>query len=102
MAASSLPVVGFIGTGVMGRSMAGHLLRAGHTVHVYNRTKEKAQSLLEAGAHWHDSAGEAAAQGDVVITIVGFPQDVEQTYLAPAGVVARAKPGALLIDMTTS
>jgi 3-hydroxyisobutyrate dehydrogenase len=99
---SALPVIGFVGTGVMGRSMAGHLLRAGHTVHVYNRTKEKARALLDAGAHWHDSAGEAAAPADVAITMVGFPQDVEQSYLAPNGVIARAKPGALLIDMTTS
>lgn len=86
----------------MGLSMANHLLNAGHTLHVYNRTKAKAQPLLEAGAHWHDSAGAAAAQADFVITIVGFPQDVEHTYLAPGGVVAQAKPGAVLIDMTTS
>ncbi len=94
--------VAFIGTGVMGRSMAGHLQKAGHTLHVYNRTKEKAQALIDAGAKWHASAGSAAAEVDFVITIVGFPADVEQTYLAPDGVVARAKPGAVLIDMTTS
>src|SRR4051812_37249924 len=94
--------IAFIGTGVMGRSMAGHLQRAGHTLHVYNRTKEKAQVLLDAGAKWHDSAGSAAAAADVVITIVGYPTDVEKTYLAPDGVVAKAKPGAVLIDMTTS
>jgi 3-hydroxyisobutyrate dehydrogenase len=94
--------IAFIGTGVMGRSMAGHLQKAGHTLHVFNRTKDKAQALIDAGAHWHDSAGGAAAAADVVITIVGFPADVEQTYLAPDGVVARARPGALLIDMTTS
>ena len=94
--------IAFIGTGVMGRSMAGHLQKAGHTLHVYNRTKEKAQALIDAGATWHDSAGNAAAQADFVITIVGFPADVEQTYLAPDGVVARAKAGAVLIDMTTS
>jgi 3-hydroxyisobutyrate dehydrogenase len=86
----------------MGRSMAGHLLKAGHPLHVYNRTKEKAAALLEAGATWHDTAGDAAAAADVVITIVGFPADVEATYLGAGGVVARAKPGALLIDMTTS
>jgi 3-hydroxyisobutyrate dehydrogenase len=86
----------------MGRSMAGHLQKAGHTLHVYNRTKEKAQVLLDAGAHWHDSAGSAAAAAEVVITIVGFPADVESTYLGTDGVIARAKPGALLIDMTTS
>jgi 3-hydroxyisobutyrate dehydrogenase len=94
--------IAFIGTGVMGRSMAGHLQKAGHSLHVYNRTKEKAQALVDAGATWHDSAGSAAAAADFVITIVGFPADVEQTYLAPDGVIARAKPGAVLIDMTTS
>jgi 3-hydroxyisobutyrate dehydrogenase len=94
--------IAFIGTGVMGRSMAGHLQKAGHSLHVYNRTKEKAQALVDAGARWHDSAGSAAAEADFVITIVGFPADVEQTYLAPDGVIARAKPGAVLIDMTTS
>lgn len=99
---SALPVIGFIGTGVMGRSMAGHLLRAGHVVHVFNRTKEKAQALLDAGAHWQNSAGEVAASAEVVITMLGFPQDVEETYLSPTGIVARAKSGALLIDMTTS
>lgn len=94
--------VAFIGTGVMGRSMAGHLQKAGHTLHVYNRTKEKAQALIDAGAKWHASAGSAAAEADFVITIVGFPADVEQTYLGAGGVVEKAKPGAVLIDMTTS
>lgn len=94
--------IAFIGTGVMGRSMAGHLLKAGHTVHVYNRTKAKAQTLLDAGAHWHDTAGAAAAQADIVFTIVGFPKDVEETYFGPQGVIAQAKAGAVLVDMTTS
>ncbi len=86
----------------MGRSMAGHLQKAGHTLHVYNRTREKAQVLIDAGAKWHDSAGNAAAHADVVITMVGFPTDVESTYFGPAGVIEKARPGALLIDMTTS
>jgi 3-hydroxyisobutyrate dehydrogenase len=94
--------IAFIGTGVMGRSMAGHLLRAGHPLHVFNRTKAKAQPLLDAGAHWHDSAGAAAAAADFVCTIVGFPVDVEETYFGSGGVLARAKSGAVLIDMTTS
>ncbi len=94
--------IAFIGTGVMGRSMAGHLLQAGHPLHVHNRTKSKAQTLLDAGAHWHESAGAAAAQADVVITMLGFPQDVEESYLGPGGIVERARPGALLVDMTTS
>ncbi len=82
--------------------MAGHLQKAGYPLHVYNRTKEKAQSLVDAGATWHDSAGAAAAAADVVITMLGFPIDVEQTYLGVGGIVERAKSGALLIDMTTS
>lgn len=94
--------IAFIGTGVMGRSMAGHLLKAGHTLHVFNRTKEKAQTLIELGAQWHDSAGSAAAEAEFVITIVGYPQDVEETYLGANGIVAHAKTGAVLIDMTTS
>jgi 3-hydroxyisobutyrate dehydrogenase len=94
--------IAFIGTGVMGRSMAGHLQRAGHTLHVHTRTRARAQALLDAGARWHDSAGSAAAAADFVFTIVGFPTDVEQTYFGTDGVLARARPGAVLIDMTTS
>ena len=94
--------IAFIGTGVMGRSMAGHLQKAGHSLHVHNRTKEKAQALLDAGAKWHASAGAAAAEADVVISILGFPTDVDASYLGAGGIVERAKSGALLIDMTTS
>lgn len=86
----------------MGRSMASHLMKAGHSVHIFNRTREKAQALLEAGAHWHDSAGDVAAASDVVITMLGFPTDVESTYLGAGGILEKARPGALLIDMTTS
>jgi len=99
---STPPSIAFIGTGVMGRSMAGHLQRAGHDLHVYNRTPEKARVLLDAGAHWHDSAGAAAAAADVVVTMLGFPADVEFSYLGTGGIVAQARPGSLLIDMTTS
>lgn len=95
-------VIGFVGTGVMGRSMASHLLKAGFAVHIYNRTREKAQALLDVGAQWHDSAGEVAAVSDVVITMLGFPTDVEATYLGHGGIVEKARQGALLIDMTTS
>ena len=98
----NLPVIGFIGTGVMGRSMAGHLASAGYTLEVHNRTKEKARSLLDAGAHWHDSAGSVARAADIVITMLGFPADVDETYLGTDGVIAHARHGALLIDMTTS
>jgi 3-hydroxyisobutyrate dehydrogenase len=82
--------------------MAGHLLSAGHPVHVYNRTKAKAQALLDQGAIWHDSAGDAAAEADIVITMLGYPKDVEETYLGAGGVIERARAGSLLIDMTTS
>lgn len=94
--------VGFIGTGVMGSSMAGHLLAAGHTVRVFNRTREKAARLLEAGALWCDSPGQVASQSAVVVTMVGTPRDVETIYLGPGGLLESAQPGALLIDMTTS
>ena len=94
--------IGFIGTGVMGQSMAGHLLAAGHRLCVHNRTKEKAQRLLDNGASWRDTAGDAAAQADFVITIVGFPQDLESVYLGENGILERAKPGTIAIDMTTS
>ena len=96
------PTVGFIGIGVMGRSMAGHLLDAGYSVHVYNRTQAKAQDLVDRGAQWQSSPGEVAAAADVIITIVGFPVDVESVYLGEDGVLAQARSGSLAIDMTTS
>lgn len=95
-------VIGFIGIGVMGRSMAGHLQKADHKLHVYNRTKAKAQPLIDAGAIWHDSPAELAPHCDTIITIVGYPADVEEVYLGTQGLVAAAKPGSILIDMTTS
>ena len=96
------PTVGFIGIGVMGRSMAGHLLDAGYSVHVYNRTQAKAQDLVDRGARWLSSPGKVAAAADVIITIVGFPVDVESVYLGEDGVLAQARSGSLAIDMTTS
>jgi len=96
------PTVGFIGIGVMGRSMAGHLLDAGYSVHVYNRTQSKAQDLVDRGAQWQPSPGKVAAAADVIITIVGFPADVESVYLGEDGVLAQARSGSLAIDMTTS
>lgn len=94
-------VVGFIGTGVMGRSMASHILKAGYRVIVYNRNSAKAQELLAQGAVWAE-IDELAAQSDVVITMVGYPRDVEQVYFAEKGILAHAKPGSILVDMTTS
>ena len=94
--------IAFVGTGVMGSPMAGHLMDAGARLVVFNRTRERAAGLLERGAAWAESAGEAASQADVVITMVGYPADVEEVYLAPGGVVERARQGGVLVDMTTS
>jgi len=94
--------IGFIGTGVMGASMAGHLLAAGYPLRVHTRTKSKAEKLLAAGAAWEDSVAAVAKAANVIITMVGFPNDVEQVYLGRDGIVANAAPGAYLIDMTTS
>jgi len=98
----ALPVVGFVGLGIMGRSMAGHLLAAGHRLHVYNRSRDKADELVARGAIWQATPGEVAAHADIVITMVGYPHDVEEVYLSADGIVARARAGAILIDMTTS
>jgi 3-hydroxyisobutyrate dehydrogenase len=95
-------IVGLVGTGVMGKSMAGHFIQAGYEVHIYNRTKSKAQDLLDQGAHWQDSPGLLAQQCDVIITMVGFPKDVEEIYLGENGILSNTKPGSYVIDMTTS
>jgi 3-hydroxyisobutyrate dehydrogenase len=94
--------VTFIGLGMMGAHMAGHILSAGHPLHVYNRTRARAEALIARGATWHDDAGGAASQAGVVITMVGLPRDVEQIYLGEAGILARAAAGVILVDMTTS
>lgn len=95
-------VVGFVGTGVMGRSMAANLMKADITVCVYNRTREKAEDLIADGAIWKDSPGEVAKASDIVITMVGYPKDVEEVYFNANGLLANAQEGAYLIDMTTS
>ena len=102
MPSSQLPTVAFIGTGVMGAPMAGHLMDAGYPLFVFNRTRSRAESLIERGAVWAESAGEAASQADVVITMVGYPADVEDVYLGEGGIIERARDGAVLVDMTTS
>ncbi len=95
--------IGFIGIGIMGGAMAGHLLAAGHPLTIFNRSRNaSAEALLAQGATWADSPAEVAAASDIVITIVGFPPDVEATFLGANGLVAAARPGSLLIDMTTS
>jgi len=94
--------IGFIGTGVMGNAMASHLQKAGHQLYIYNRTKSKAQNLLDAGAIWCDTPKAVAKQGDVIFSIIGMPTDVEDVYLGTEGLINHAKEGSILVDMTTS
>src|SRR5437764_94999 len=94
--------IGWIGTGVMGRWMCQHLITRGYPATVYNRTKEKAQPLLEAGAAWGDTPQQVAERADVVFAIVGFPRDVREVFLGPEGALGGSKAGNALVDMTTS
>jgi hypothetical protein len=94
--------VAFIGTGIMGAPIAGHILDAGFKVTVYNRTRAKAEALLARGAQWADTPAEAARHADVVFTMVGYPTDVEDVYLGADGILEAAPKGSYLIDLTTS
>lgn len=96
------PVVGFIGLGVMGKSMAGHILNGGYPLYVYTRTKEKAAELLEKGAVWAATPKEIAQQAEYVFTIIGTPNDVEEVYLGDNGLITNGKENTYFIDMTTS
>jgi 3-hydroxyisobutyrate dehydrogenase len=99
---TSAPTIGWIGTGVMGGPMAGHLLDRGHNVSVFNRTRRRAESLLEAGAQWRDTPALVAADVDVLVTMLGTPTDVRDTILGEGRVLESMREGSLLIDMTTS
>jgi 3-hydroxyisobutyrate dehydrogenase len=94
--------IAFVGTGVMGSSMAGHLLAAGHSVAVHTRTRAKAERLLAAGASWADSPAAAADGADAALSMVGYPADVDQVWRGDAGFLAAAPRGCLLVDLTTS
>ncbi|HEY4235009.1 MAG TPA: NAD(P)-dependent oxidoreductase [Lacipirellulaceae bacterium] len=94
--------VGWIGTGVMGRSMCGHVIDAGYKVTVFNRTKSKADELVAKGARWADSPRDVAAAADVVFSIVGYPDDVREVLLGETGALAALKSGGIVVDMTTS
>jgi 3-hydroxyisobutyrate dehydrogenase len=94
--------IGWIGTGVMGSSMVGHLMAAGYSATVYNRSKAKADPLVAKGANWADSPKSLAEQSDLIFSIVGFPADVREVLLGTSGALAGAKSGAVLVDMTTS
>ncbi len=105
---SSTPIVagqtriGWIGTGVMGGSMCAHLLRAGFSATVCNRTRSKAQGLLDQGAQWADSPRQVALASDVIFSIVGYPADVRQVTLGPEGVLEGCRRGCVIVDMSTS
>ena len=94
--------IGWIGTGVMGLSMCNHVLSKGYGVTVYNRTKSKAQPLLAGGARWAETPRAVAEKSNVVFTMVGFPEDVREVYFGESGILAGAKPGTILVDMTTT
>ena len=97
--------LGWIGTGVMGQSMCRHLMKAGFSMTVFNRTKSKADSLIAEGAKWAESPKTVATQSDVVFSIVGFPEDVSSVLLGDnetEGALSGCEPGNVLVDMTTS
>ena len=99
---SHISRVALIGTGIMGAPIGGHILDAGYDLMVHNRTREKAEGLLARGARWAESPAEAAAEADLVLTMVGYPSDVEDVYLATDGLIRTAKRGAWLVDLSTS
>ena len=94
--------IGWIGTGVMGNSMAGHLIDAGHELFVYNRTRSKTDNLVKRGAKLLKEAKDAPKFADIIFTIVGYPKDVEEVYLGENGLITTAKKGQIFVDMTTS
>lgn len=94
--------IGFVGLGIMGKSMTRNLMKAGYELHIYARTKAKVEDVISEGAIFHESVGSCAAAVEAMISIVGYPKDVEEVYLGESGILANAKPGTYVIDMTTS
>lgn len=94
--------IGWIGTGVMGASMAGHVQKAGHELFVYNRSRGKAEEILHGGATWCATPAETASKAEILFTIVGHPRDVEEVYLADHGVFRARGPCRIVVDMSTS
>ena len=102
MALTRVRKVAFVGTGIMGAPIARHIMEAGYDLTVYNRTKEKAQGLLDEGAHWAESPADAAREADVTFTMVGYPDDVEDVYLGKGGILEASRKGSWMVDLTTS
>ena len=98
----SQQTIGWIGTGVMGLPMCMHLLDAGHTVFVHNRTPDKASALIDLGARWCSTPAEVASHCEIVFSMVGYPRDVEEIILGESGVTLHAREGTIIVDMTTS
>ena len=94
--------IGWVGTGVMGLSMCGHLQAKGYPTTIYSRTKSRAQSLLDKGAAWADTPAAVAAASDVIFTIVGLPSDVREVYFGDKGILSAGRKGAITVDMTTT
>ncbi len=94
--------LGWIGLGVMGNAMCGHLMAAGHQLYIHNRTRSKAENLIARGATWCETPKMVAGNSDVIFSIVGFPPDVQSVILGQEGILAGAKQGAVVVDMTTS
>ena len=94
--------IGFVGVGIMGKSMVRNLMKAGFEVSIYTRTRSKVEDVIGEGAIWCDSVAECAKGRDAVISIVGYPKDVIEVYFGPAGILANADPGTYVIDMTTT
>lgn len=94
--------IGFIGVGIMGKSMVRNLMKKGFELHIYARKRKKVEDVIKEGAIFHETIGECVSDVDAVITIVGYPKDVEEVYLAPGNIFDSAKAGTYLIDMTTS
>lgn len=94
--------IGFIGTGVMGKSMVANLQKAGYTLNIYTRTKSKAEELVKNGAIWKNSVADLASSSDIIITMVGYPNDVEEVYFGENGILEHAREGTYVVDMTTS
>ena len=94
--------IGFVGVGIMGKSMVRNLMKAGYELHIYARTKSKVEDVISEGAVYHDTVGDCASDVDVMISIVGYPKDVEDVYFGEKGILNSAKEGTYVIDMTTS
>ena len=94
--------IGWIGTGIMGRPMCGHVLSGGYRTSIYNRTKSKAEELINKGAVWCTSPEEVVKNSDIIFTILGFPEDVREVYFGKEGIFTSLKSGTVLVDMTTT